>query len=53
MKIKETLILVKHTGILTGLTDLGDTDINILSFEKKEVLSAHALMYFASGVFQI
>ena len=53
MKIKETLILVKHTGILTGLIDLGDTDINTLSFQKKEDLATHALMYFARSVFQI
>ena len=53
MEIRETLIFVKLTGILTGFFDLGDTDINTLNFEKKGDLATHALIYFARGVFQI
>ena len=53
MKIKEKLIFVKHTGSHTGFIDLGDTDRNTLNFERKEDLTTHALVYFASGVFQI
>ena len=44
MKIKENVILVKHAGSLTGFIDLGDTDINTVSFDKKENLVTHALV---------
>ena len=44
MKIKENVILDKHAGSLTGFIDLGDTDINTVSFDKKENLATHALV---------
>ena len=53
MKKKENLIFVKHTGNLTGFTDVGDTGINTLNFEKKQDLAIHALVYFARADFRI
>ena len=51
MKIKENLVFDKHTGVLTGFIDLGDSDINCLNIkDKEESLATHALVFFIRGV---
>ena len=47
MKIKENLVFDKHTGVLTGFFDLGDSDIKCLNIkDKEESLATHALVFF-------
>ena len=50
MKIQENLVYDKNCGNLVGYVDLGDPDINYLSFDNADVLESHVMMFYIRGL---
>ena len=44
MKIQESLVWDKHTEELIGYVDLGDTDVNMATFENTQTIASHVLV---------
>ena len=50
MKIQENLVWDKHTGELIGYVDLGDTDVNMATFENVQTFASHVLVLMVRSI---
>ena len=50
MKILENLVISKYSGELVGFIDLGDPEVNLATWQDRNKLAAHVLVFLVASL---